>query len=1127
MQDWRLEVFDGTSHFSMWQSEVLDALFQQGLDIAIEERKPEDVEERNWLSINRKELRRKDKQINSSGVVEVLLVIGHLQKKGTDKRWRSKSRQRLSKDECAFCHEKGYWKRDCPRLKTKDNHYKRKVVADANVTKCNDEESDLSLAASSSRNAFEIWLLDSACSHHITPYREWFSNFEEHEEVVYTADKTPLTTHESKGFEVRAKEHLWHTCSNEGYSTLSCLQNPISESQDMSTSNTHQQSLVDAGSETRPPMLERGSYIPWASCFRRYLNRKRESRKWLNKAIDEGSYEFKDFTLSDTKATRMQKEEDLKGDDLKHYKAEIEEMNLILISIPNDIYNSVDACTTAKAKWQRVERLMRESVQNQVDRDTRFNNEFDQFIAEPGETLVAKKLKKSHDPLALVTHTGSSSRTTSPYYLTHPSSVVDYDDDYQGDAVQNNSKDPLTSATILLSRDRVNIQRRNSGNDGRNTRSLYVQEEIINGNNVQNDAGSIQRNLRTTSSGTVANVQCYNCKKQDETGVILTNKQNDFLFANASRMEKVMELSANICLIARIQQANFDFDTTPSYDSAFLGEISKMEKLESENVSLEFQVQYFIKERENVKSEYQKLFDSIKKTRTQTQGEINELIEHVKQKTYAYADVRAQNQDLLIKISGLKAKLKDVEKGMKAASSVRGPLRRDLSFKNSFLTNTKKSSEKAEVYDRTNKKPDVTTNNVALNKKIVTDVDDKNALKVKDVVQIVMWIVDNGCSKHLTDDRSPLENFVEKFIDTVSFGNDHFAKITGYGDYTLMETESSATLDPSNMHEFHQMDVKTAFLNGPLKEEVYVSQPDGFVDPDFPDHVYRLKKALYGLKQDPRAWYDKMSSFLIEHHFTKGIIDPTLFTRHHGGDILPVQKHDMDQCVSMSTPIATKRLDANLQGTPTDQTTYRQMIGGLMYLTASRPNIAFATFVYARYQARPTVKHLKEVKHVFRYLRQSYNMGLWYPKDFGFELIAYSDADYAGCKEDYKSTLGGIQFVGEKLVSWSSKKQDYTTMSTAEAEYVSLSPCCAQVIWMRTQLLDYRYKYNKIPMYCDSKSAIALSSNLIQHSRTKHINIRYHFIKEHVEKGTVELHFVGTEYHLADPFTKALPKKTL
>ncbi|GJW59569.1 retrovirus-related pol polyprotein from transposon TNT 1-94 [Tanacetum coccineum] len=171
----------------------------------------------------------------------------------------------------------------------------------------------------------------------------------------------------------------------------------------------------------------------------------------------------------------------------------------------------------------------------------------------------------------------------------------------------------------------------------------------------------------------------------------------------------------------------------------------------------------------------------------------------------------------------------------------------------------------------------------------------------------------------------------------------------------------------------------------------------------------------------------------------------------------------------------------------------------------------------------PTGKHSKEVKTIFCYLRGTVNMGLWYTKDSAFELTGFLDANYAGCRDSFKSTSDGTQFLGKKLVSWSSKKQDCTALSTMEAGNVSLSACCTQVLWMRTKLTDHGFHFNKIPIYCDSKSAIAISCNPVQHSRTKHIAVCYHFIKEHVAKGRFELYFVKTDYQLADLFTKALP----
>ncbi|GKB69204.1 hypothetical protein Tco_0930616 [Tanacetum coccineum] len=157
----------------------------------------------------------------------------------------------------------------------------------------------------------------------------------------------------------------------------------------MSTSKTYQQSLAEAGSETRPPMLERGSYIPWASRFKRFLNRKRENRKWLLKALEDGPYVFRTITPTGSTFPRLQDIEDLQGDDLLYYDAEMELTNMILLSIPNEIYNSVDSYKTAKEMWDRVERLMRGTIQNQVDRETRFTNKFDQFVVEPGESLVS------------------------------------------------------------------------------------------------------------------------------------------------------------------------------------------------------------------------------------------------------------------------------------------------------------------------------------------------------------------------------------------------------------------------------------------------------------------------------------------------------------------------------------------------------------------------------------------------------------------------------------------------------------------------------------------------------------------------------------------------------------------
>jgi hypothetical protein len=390
--------------------------------------------------------------------------------------------------------------------------------------------------------------------------------------------------------------------------------------------------------------------------------------------------------------------------------------------------------------------------------------------------------------------------------------------------------------------------------------------------------------------------------------------------------------------------------------------------------------------------------------------------------------------------------------------------------------------------------------------------------------------------------------------------------------------------------KLYQMDVKSAFLNGPIKEEVYVEQPPGFEDSEYPNHVYKLSKAHYRLKQAPRAWYECQRDFLITNGFQVGKADPTLFTKTIANDLFVCQiyvddiifgstnkstceefskimiqkfemsmmgelkyflgfqvkqlqegtfisqtkyiqdiltKFGMKDAKPIKTPMGTNgHLDLDTGGKSVDQKVYLSMVGSLLYLCASRPDIMLSVCMCARSQADPKEVHLRVVKRILRYLVHTPKFGLWYPKGSTFDLIGYSDADWAGCKIDRKSTSGTCQFLGRSLVSWASKKQNSVALSTAEAEYIAAGHCCAQLLWMRQTLRDYGYKLTKVPLLCDNESAIRMADNPIEHSRTKHIAIRYHFLRDHQQRGDIEIAYVSTKEQLAEIFTKLLDEKT-
>ena len=389
--------------------------------------------------------------------------------------------------------------------------------------------------------------------------------------------------------------------------------------------------------------------------------------------------------------------------------------------------------------------------------------------------------------------------------------------------------------------------------------------------------------------------------------------------------------------------------------------------------------------------------------------------------------------------------------------------------------------------------------------------------------------------------------------------------------------------------KLYQMDVKCAFLNGFLNEDVFVEQPPGFENAKFPNHVYKLDKALYGLKQAPRAWYERLSKFLLENGLKRGKVDKTLFLKSKGTDFLIVQvyvddiifgatneslckefsdlmsrefemsmmgelnfflglqikqtekgtyihqqkyikellkKYGMETSKTNHTPMGTNtRLGEDPHGTSVDQKLFRGMIGSLLYLTASRPDIAYSVGVCARFQANPKESHLSAVKRILRYLKGTDDLSLFYPHCDTFELKGFADADYAGDLINRKSTSGMVQFLGTCLVSWSSKKQNSVALSTAEAEYVAAAACCSQVLWIKQQLRDFGINYDCVTIYCDNTSAICISKDPVHHSRVKHIHIRHHFLKDNVEKGLIKLEFCQTKNQIADILTKPLNRE--
>jgi hypothetical protein len=390
-----------------------------------------------------------------------------------------------------------------------------------------------------------------------------------------------------------------------------------------------------------------------------------------------------------------------------------------------------------------------------------------------------------------------------------------------------------------------------------------------------------------------------------------------------------------------------------------------------------------------------------------------------------------------------------------------------------------------------------------------------------------------------------------------------------------------------NKWHLHQMDVNNAFLHGELQEDVYMAIPEG-VQVDKQNQVCKLLKSLYGLKQASRKWYEKLTSLLISEGCTQSTADYSLFTMRKGNQFIALLVYvddiilagtDLTEFTRIKAILDTKfkikdlgvlkyflglevahseqgitisqrkycldlLKDSGLLGskpaitlldpsiklhqdngeTYEDVSSYRRLIGKLLYLTNTRPDIRFATQQLSQFLHKPTVTYYKAACRIVRYLKQSPGRGLMFPRNSEIQILGYSDADWAGCLDTRRSTSGYCFFLGCSLISWKAKKQVTVSRSSSEAEYRALSTSTCELIWLLYLLKDLHITCDKPPvLYCDSQSAIHIASNHVFHERTKHLDIDCHLAREKLQRGILKLLPISREEQLADFLTKALP----
>eukprot|EP00253_Pinus_taeda_P022186 PITA_22186 len=429
--------------------------------------------------------------------------------------------------------------------------------------------------------------------------------------------------------------------------------------------------------------------------------------------------------------------------------------------------------------------------------------------------------------------------------------------------------------------------------------------------------------------------------------------------------------------------------------------------------------------------------------------------------------------------------------------------------------------------------------------------------KVKEVIG-VKWVYKTKCNAEGKIERHKARLVVKGYKQ--QYGRDYEET---FAPVARMETVRAVlSIAAKNKWKVYQMDVKSAFLNGVLKEEVYVEQPLGYEKKGEEHKVCKLKKALYGLKQAPRAWYSRIDSYLLDNEFDKCEGEPTVYIKEKDGKILIVvlyvddviftgievvqnekgifisqaryvdqilSRFSMEECKAAITPtVMGLKLSREDSSKDFDPNLYKSIVGSLMYLTATRPDIMYAVSLISRFMERPKEAHWQAAKIILRYVKDTKKFGILYNVSEHSDLVGYTDSDWAGSVDDRKSTSGYVFHMGSGAISWASKKQSIVALSTAEAEYVAATAAACQAVWMRRMFRSLGQEQAKATViFCDNSSAIALSKNSVFHKRTKHIDTRFHYIRELVNNGEIVLEHCRTQEQVADIIlTKPLDQKS-